>query len=55
MKYQNLYERLLDDVLQLKADLETLAAGSSLYREAFLDAADMTKFVLEKDEMRTRK
>lgn len=55
MDYQNLYERLLDDVLQLKADLETLAAGSSLYRDAYFDAADMTKFVLEKDETRTQK
>lgn len=54
MKYQNLYERLLDDVLQLKADLETLAAGSSLHRNAYLDAADMTKFVIEKDEKRTQ-
>ncbi|HCG2974008.1 TPA: hypothetical protein NJV08_002192 [Corynebacterium striatum] len=55
MKYQNLYEHLLDDVRQLKADFETLAADSSLYREAFLDAADMTKFVLEKAETRTQK
>lgn len=55
MKYQNLYERLLDDVRQLKADLETLAAGSSLCRDAYFDAADMTKFVLEKDETRTQK
>lgn len=53
MKYQNLYEHLRDDVRQLKADLETLAAGSSLYRDAYFDAADMTKFVLEKDETRT--
>lgn len=55
MKYQNLYEHLLDDVLQLKADLETLAAGSSLYRDVYFDAADMTKFVLEKAETRTQK
>ncbi|WP_172453505.1 hypothetical protein [Corynebacterium striatum] len=55
MKYQNLYEHLLDDVLQLKKDFETLAAGSSLYRDAYYDAADMTKFVIEKDEKRTQK
>ncbi|HCG3138761.1 TPA: hypothetical protein NJT62_000148 [Corynebacterium striatum] len=55
MKYQPLYEHLRDDVRQLKADLETLAAGSSLYRDAYFDAADMTKFVLEKDEKRTQK
>ncbi|HAT1242500.1 TPA: hypothetical protein I8V59_000693 [Corynebacterium striatum] len=55
MKYQKLYERLLDDVRQLKADFETLAAGSSLYRDAYFDAADMTDFVLEKAETRTQK
>lgn len=55
MKYQNLYERLLDDVLQLKADLEELGKASSLYRDAYFDAADMTKFVIEKDETRTQK
>lgn len=55
MKYQPLYEHLRDDVRQLKADLETLAAGSSLHRDAYYDAADMTKFVLEKAETRTQK
>ena len=53
MDYQHLYEHLLDDVRQLKADFETLAAGSSLHRDAYYDAADMTKYVLEKDELRT--
>ena len=52
MKYQTLYEHLIEDIRQLKADLETLAACSSLYRDAYFDAADMTKFVLEKDEQR---
>lgn len=52
MKYQPLYEHLLDDVRQLKLDLETLAADSSLFRDAYFDAADMTKFILEKDEQR---
>lgn len=52
MKYQPLYEHLIDDIRQLKLDLETLAAGSSLYRDAYFDAADMTKFILEKDEQR---
>lgn len=52
MKYQNLYEHLIEDIRQLKRDFETLAAGSSLYRDAYLDAADMTKFILEKDEQR---
>lgn len=52
MKHLTLYEHLLDDVRQLKLDLETLAAGSSLHRDAYYDAADMTKFILEKDEQR---
>lgn len=52
MRYQPLYEHLLEDIRQLKLDLETLAAGSSLYRDAYFDAADMTKFILEKDEQR---
>ena len=52
MRYQPLYEHLLDDVRQLKRDLETLAAGSSLFRDAYYDAADMTKFILEKDKQR---
>lgn len=52
MKYQSLYEHLLDDVRQLKLDFESLAAGSSLFRDAYYDAADMTKFILEKDEQR---
>lgn len=52
MKYQPLYEYLLDDVRQLKLDLEALAAGSSLFRDAYFDAADMTKCILEEDERR---
>ena len=52
MKYQQLYEHLIADIRQLKLDLETLAAGSSLHRDAYFDAADMTKFILEKDEQR---
>lgn len=52
MTYQNLYEHLIEDIRQLKHDLEYLAAHSSLYRDAYFDAADMTKFVLEKDEQR---
>lgn len=48
MKYQPLYEHLIADIRQLKLDFETLAAGSSLYRDAYFDAADMTKFILEK-------
>ena len=52
MTYQNLYEHLIEDIRQLKLDFETLAAGSSLYRDAYFDAADMTKFILEKDEQR---
>ena len=55
MKYQPLYEHLIDDIRQLKLDFETLAAGSSRYRDAYFDAADMTKFVLEKAETRTQK
>lgn len=52
MKYQQLYEHLIEDIRQLKLDFETLAAGSSLHRDAYFDAADMTKFILEKDEQR---
>lgn len=53
MDYQNLYEHLLDDVRQLKADLKEIGEDSSLYRDVYFDAADMTDFVLEKDETRT--
>ena len=52
MKYETRYQHLIDDIRQLKLDLETLAAGSSLHRDAYFDAADMTKFILEKDEQR---
>lgn len=52
MKYETRYQHLISDIRQLKLDFETLAAGSSLYRDAYFDAADMTKFILEKDEQR---
>ena len=52
MKHQTLYKHLIDDIRQLKRDFEALAAGSSLHRDAYYDAADMTKFILEKDEQR---
>lgn len=55
MPWNKQHKQLLEDVRRLKADLETLAAGSSLYRDAYFDAADMTKFVLEKAETRTQK
>lgn len=55
MPWNKQHKQLLEDVRQLKADLETLAAGSSLHRDAYFDAADMTKYVLEKAEKRTQK
>lgn len=52
-KYQKKYEALRDDVQGLKKDLEYLAVnGASRSRDAFFDAADMTKNVLEADERR---
>lgn len=53
MDYQNLYAHLIDDVRQLKMDFETLAATGGFQAGAYWDAADMTKYVLEKDETRT--
>ena len=54
-KYQRRYEALLSDVQTLKKDLEYLAVnGASHSRDAFFDAADMTKNVLEIDEWRDK-
>lgn len=53
MDYQNLYEHLIDDVRQLKEDFEFYAKSGGRLADAYFDAADMTKFVLEKDETRT--
>ena len=52
-KYEQLYESLLADVRALKLDLESMA-GSSKHgaKDAFWDAADMTKGVLESAERR---
>ena len=52
-KYFNLYESLLDDVRALKLDLESMAGLSKhTAKDAFWDAADMTKSVLETTERR---
>ena len=52
-KYFNLYESLLDDVRTLKRDLESMAGLSKhTAKDAFWDAADMTKSVLENAERR---
>lgn len=54
-KYQKKYEALLSDVWGLKKDLEYLAVnGASHSQDAFFDAADMTKNVLEIDEWRNK-
>ena len=52
-KYEQLYESLLTDVRALKRDLESMA-GLSKHgaKDAFWDAADMTKGVLESAERR---
>lgn len=52
-KYEQLYESLLADVRALKLDLESMA-GLSKHgsKDAFWDAADMTKGVLEGAERR---
>lgn len=52
-KYERLYESLLADVRELKRDLESMA-GLSKHgaKDAFWDAADMTKSVLESAERR---
>lgn len=45
------YNRLVADVRQLKLDLEYMAGmAPSREREAFFDAADMVKNLLEKHE-----
>ena len=52
-KYFNLYESLLADVRTLKLDLESMAGLSKhSAKDAFWDAADMTKSVLETTERR---
>ena len=52
-KYFNLYESLLADVRTLKLDLESMAGLSKhSAKDAFWDAADMTKSVLEVTERR---
>ena len=52
-KYFNLYQSLLDDVRALKLDLESMAGLSKhSAKDAFWDAADMTKSVLESAERR---
>jgi len=52
-KYFNLYQSLLDDVRALKRDLESMAGLSKhSAKDAFWDAADMTKSVLESAERR---
>ena len=52
-KYEQLYESLLTDVRTLKRDLESMAGLSKhSAKDAFWDAADMTKGVLESAERR---
>lgn len=52
-KYSRLYQSLLADVQTLKLDLESMAGLSKHGAEdAFWDAADMTKSVLESAERR---
>ena len=52
-KYEQLYESLLADVRALKLDLESMAVSSKHgAKDAFWDAADMTKGVLESAERR---
>ena len=52
-KYFNLYESLLADVRTLKLDLESMAGLSKhSAKDAFWDAVDMTKSVLEVTERR---
>lgn len=52
-KYEQLYESLLADVQTLKRDLESMAGLSKhSAKDAFWDAADMTKGVLEGAERR---
>lgn len=52
-KYEQLYESLLTDVRALKRDLESMAGLSKhSAKDAFWDAADMAKSVLESAERR---
>lgn len=52
-KYEQLYESLLTDVRALKRDLESMAGLSkNSAKDAFWDASDMTKSVLESAERR---
>ena len=52
-KYSRLYQSLLADVRALKLDLESMAGLSKhTAKDAFWDAADMTKGVLEGAERR---
>lgn len=52
-KYEHLYDSLLADVRALKLDLESMAGLSKhTAKDAFWDAADMTKGVLEVAERR---
>lgn len=52
-KYEQLHESLLADVRALKRDLESMAGLSKhSAKDAFWDAADMTKGVLEGAERR---
>lgn len=53
MPWNKQHQQLLADVRQLKEDFETLAATGGFQADAYFDAADMTKYVLEKDETRT--
>lgn len=51
--YEQLYKALLTDVRDLKTDLESMAGLSKhSAKDAFWDAADMTKGVLEDAERR---
>lgn len=51
--YEQLYKALLNDVRELKRDLESMAGLSKhTAKDAFWDAADMAKGVLEDDERR---
>ena len=55
-KYEHLYDSLLADVRTLKRDLESMAGLSKhSAKDAFWDAADMTKSVLESGERRNGK
>lgn len=53
MPWNKQHQQLLADVRQLKEDFEFYAKSGGRLADAYFDAADMTKFVLEKDETRT--